>query len=266
MDATKLKYIAAAAMLIDHGAALLLAPGPLQFLLRGLGRIAFPIFAYLLAESLRKGGDPRRLLARLGIFSILSEGPFLLAFGDDGFVCSVMATFFLATGAVILFERLREASPLPTALLPTLAACLLAQVFHCDYGAAGVLLVVGVYLFLESGLPRSALRLLALWCVLLYLLCTPLPGLLMRLPAGIYTPGLGDIVAGYLPSALLLGGFYTLCALASILFLWRYNGARGVGRKWFFYVFYPAHLLLLYGISLLCWNRAETKWADFPLR
>ena len=77
IDRSVLKWIAVLTMVIDHVGAILF---PDQIWMRVIGRVAFPIYAYCLAEGFRYTSDYRRYLGRLALFAILSEIPFDLAF------------------------------------------------------------------------------------------------------------------------------------------------------------------------------------------
>lgn len=250
MDTTKLKYLAAFSMLVDHIGALLFPCSSVFYLiLRLAGRLAFPVFAWFIAEGCQKTRDRKKYLIRLGLFALVSEGPYLLVFHAGGGRASVLVTFFLAAGAMLLFERLRRTLPLPTALLPLLGALVLAELLGSDYGFPGVLLIAGLYLMGENH-PKK-LFFVGLWCVCFYLLWQPGAGLLAWLPAGLLTPRLGEIVTSYFLQNLLPQLGYALAACLSIPLLAQYNGARGAGHRWFFYWFYPLHLLVLFLISLI---------------
>ncbi len=244
MNATILKYIAAAAMLLDHAAVILLPVGLPHLLLRTLGRVSFPIFAWFVAESCRKTHDQRRFLLRLLLFALISQGPFWLAFSGSSARCSVLLTYFLSVASILAFQRLWPAYPLPTALLPLLAAAIAGQATACDYEALGVILPAGLYLFGED--RRGRLAFVGSWCAVVYLLWTPFTDLLTYLPAGALTPGLWGIVGAFLLRVYPLYLFYALGAFAALPLLARYSGELGAGNKWFFYWFYPLHLLLLW--------------------
>lgn len=74
----QLKLIALVTMVVDHVGAVLL---PQFGFLRAIGRTAFPLYAFLAAEGCRRTGDRNRYLLRLGLFALISEIPFDLAFG-----------------------------------------------------------------------------------------------------------------------------------------------------------------------------------------
>ena len=78
-------------------------PAALDLLPRLLGRLAFPIFAYFVAEGCRRTRFFHRYLLRLGVFALVSQAPFTLATGTWG--GNVMLTFFLAAAAICGYER-----------------------------------------------------------------------------------------------------------------------------------------------------------------
>ena len=95
----------------------------------------------------------------------------------------------------------------------------------------------------ELALDRKKLLVcLGTGLALLYLVYNPLTGVLSL-------PWLsGALVGGYLTAALPLQGLYCLCALLSLVPLAFYRGQHGIQSRWFFYVFYPAHLLGLWAL------------------
>ena len=110
LTATQLKYLAACFMVVDH-VGMLLDPlaawfGPTElprYLLRYLGRLAFPIFAYFAAQGCRKTHDYRGYLLRLGAFGAVTHAVAFFATGGTG--GSVVATFFLAALAIWLWNN-----------------------------------------------------------------------------------------------------------------------------------------------------------------
>lgn len=249
LSAAALKYLAALCMLVDHMGVVfptMLAhmglPDWADLLPRLIGRLAFPIFAYFVAEGCRRTRFFSRYLLRLGLFALIAQIPFTLATGTWG--GNVIFTFFLAAGAVWSFERLSGQGRSPAvAWLPLLAGCMLALALNCDYGFPAVLLIFALYLQGED--RKKLLICLGVGLALLYLVYQPLVGLLSL-------PWLSaSMVARYLAAAL---PFQILCWLsssASLLLLAGYRGQVGIQNKWFFYVFYPAHLLGLWALRMV---------------
>ena len=131
LSAADLKYLAALCMLLDHMGVVfphlfsgLGLPAALDLLPRCVGRLAFPIFAYFVAEGCRRTRFFHRYLIRLGVFALVSQVPFTLTTGTWG--GNVILTFFLAALAIYGYERLVKAEySLTVAALPLLGACVL---------------------------------------------------------------------------------------------------------------------------------------------
>ncbi len=207
LDSFQLKCIAIVSMALDHTGAVLY---PSQIWLRCLGRIAFPIFCFLIVEGFFHTHDVRRYMGRLGVFALISEIPYDLAFRGVPLEYAHQNVFFtllIGIGMVVLLERNRE-RPVKAVIL--LLAMWLAVLIRSDYNFRGVLLIFVFYIFHES-------RWLA-------------------------------VTAGGFWNFLYQGVIQKYGVL-SVLPLALYNGERGRKMKYFFYIFYPAHLLLLYGIS-----------------
>lgn len=229
LSGSALKWIAVFTMLIDHFTAVFyfksysagrqIFSNDLYMILRGVGRLAFPIFAFLLVEGYFHTRDVKKYLLRLFLFGLVSEVPFDLAFRrafvDWGYQ-NVYFTLFLGLLAVWLWDTLtqhdRERCGPVRLLLATLAAAacaVLALLCKTDYGFWGVLTVVSFALFRE----REWLRALAGGACLL---------------------AVNKLEAAGFPDFLL---FHF------------YNGQRGRQPKYFFYLFYPTHLLVLVLLS-----------------
>lgn len=245
LSATWLKYFACAFMLVDHVAAVLY---PMANLPRFFGRLAFPVFVWFIAEGCHKTQDLPRYLKRLFLFAIVSQVPFTLATGVLG--GNVMLTFFLAGAGVSFYESAREYVGAPAAVLPVLLMAALAELCHSDYSWFGVLAVLTVYLCRTK---QSKLVGLGVWMAILYLIFPVLDTYAVYIPQLLAGAPLSYLWSDFVSNLHLwfpyLLPFYllqTVFALAALIPLGFYSGARGKGTKWFFYVFYPAHLLILY--------------------
>ena len=248
LSAAALKYLAALCMLVDHIGVVfptMLAdmglPAWTDLLPRLIGRLAFPIFAYFVAEGCRRTRFFSRYLLRLGLFALVSQVPFTLATGTWG--GNVILTFFLAAGAIRGFERASQDGYSPAvASLPLLVCCVLALALNCDYGFPAVLLIFALYLQGED--RKRLLAVLGVGLALIYLVYQPFVELLTL-------PWLSvSMITRSLASTLPFQALCWLCASASLLLLAGYRGQLGIQSKWFFYVFYPAHLLGLWALSL----------------
>ena len=106
-----LHILAMAFMLCDHMWAMLF---PAQEWLTCAGRIAFPIFAFLLAEGCRRTSDRRRYFLRLLVWAVLSEIPFNLMYGGSIFYPfhqNVLWTFLISLALISLIDQCRAKLP-----------------------------------------------------------------------------------------------------------------------------------------------------------
>ena len=238
-----LKLIAVVSMLIDHSAQAIrpLLERDTYRMLRHVGRLAFPLFCFLLVEGLRHTHDRRKYLGSLGGFALLSELPSDLFFrtwatrGEDMSIFATLTLGLLVLTATEAFAgecQRQDYGPVPEVLF-FLAACsgsiYLAGLLHMEYDEWGVGLIYVIYFgeHLAFGVAarmkndRTALlrRIGASAMILIWLIAY-------------------DVEADWWSEV------YGIPVLLPILL---YNGERGSYRvpKWFFYVLYPAHLFLL---------------------
>lgn len=242
-----LKWIAIITMLIDHIGAVVLMPlismsmmrsgnSSLELMsvytiLRTIGRISFPIFCFLIVEGFFHTKDVKKYGLRLALFALISEAPFDLALFGKPFETSHQNIFFTLTiglFTIFLFSKMREKSTALAFVIPILGAAL-AEVINTDYGAYGVLLIFIFYLFREKSGPRLiAFVILAIINLFFSYFMANIP----------ITP---QIIPAILPS---------LIPVLALIPIEVYNGERGKQPKYFFYLFYPVHLLLLYFIRM----------------
>lgn len=219
-----LKFLACAIMLLDHIGATLIPWGTLRI----IGRLAFPIFCFLLAEGAHYTRNPRNYLLRLGIGAILSELPFDLAlFGSWSWRHqSVMVTLLL--GAMALLAMKQMTRPLLKVLVLLLFACL-ADFMNTDYGGAGVLMI-GLFGLTWERKYGWVIQLLGM-----YLICRWI------IPGGVVW-----FIDRYV--------FIEIFAILALIPIWLYSGKKSTSSRvvqWAFYLFYPVHLWILYLISIL---------------
>ena len=233
---TTLHLLAMALMLCDHLWATILSD--YQWL-TWLGRLAFPIFAFLLVEGYFHTGNLRRYAARLLLFAVISEIPFNLMTGGSllyPYHQNIMWTLLMGLGAVHLNETARRSGkPLRrilTAVLSILVGYLLGFLTMTDYFGAGVLTPLIFYFFRKR----------TWWCFAGQF-------------AALYYLNV-EILSGLFFEVTFLGLEWTVVqqglALFALIPIWLYRGRQGYHSKPFqyaCYAFYPAHMLLLYLIG-----------------
>lgn len=220
LNAFQIKLLACLFMLTDH-TGILLVPhdAAIYVYMRMIGRLSFPLFAYMTANGYRHTSNVGKYLLRLLIFTGVMEliNAFLL--GSRHF--NIFGTLALGLAAIALWEKLDSDQRISIrGAAAVILAAALAQLLKMDYGAYGVLLIFSCHLLYG----RSAVLALV-W-----------------IPLSLIGWKLGAV------------GQDQLLAVCALPILELYNnrpGPRGFWAKWGFYLFYCLHLPLLYGLSQL---------------
>lgn len=229
MSGNTLKLLACAFMLIDHIGMIFF---PWVSIYRIIGRLAFPIFAFMISEGARYTKNKLRYFLTLLVLAAIIEAVYYALFRE--LVLSIFVTFSCSIPiiyALALFKRelIRREHTLPRVigfgllLLALIAAVyLLSREFYFDYGFKGAMVPVAASLFT---MPKDAPeRLRRLDCIPLRVLC-----------CGVM------LLALAVTSARIQ--YFSLLALIPLLL---YSGKRGGLRiKYFFYLFYPLHIAVL---------------------
>ncbi len=232
ISSAALHILAMIFMLLDHMWATVL-PG--RAWMTCLGRIAFPIFAFMIVEGYFHTHSFKKYMLRLLIAAILSEIPFNLMYGSQviyPYHQNVLWTFLIALSVIWLIEKIKQKGKLwltiLVSVLLTIAGVLLGLITMVDYYGAGVFTVLVFYFFHER----------KWWGYLGQLLL--LGWLNLEVIGGLYYP---VTIAG-VELELLQQGF----ALLALIPIWLYRGRQGYHSKAFqygCYAFYPVHCLIL---------------------
>lgn len=231
-----LKLIASITMLIDHVGAVLVyaiylsawnagdytrsnAMAELYQTMRIIGRIAFPIYCFLLVEGFHYTRDVKKYITRLSIGMLLSEIPFDLALSGrlDWESSSVMVTLLLGCLMMLSMQQLKGFWKFAV-IAPFV---LISEWLQTDYAGHGIALIA--MLALTKGLPKETLWRTAGFVILLW-----------------FGP---DVQVGPLAVPMELFG------LIGLVPMFLYKGKKLTRSKWVqwaFYLFYPVHLFLLW--------------------
>ena len=217
-------------MTVDH-IAWLINPGcqhsPWVMLLHLIGRITAPVMWFFIAEGFHYTGNPKKYAGRLFIFAFISHFAYNLAGGlplvPNGFFNQTSVMWPLAWSVVIMMVYENEKYPMWLKLLVTVFVCLIT--FPSDWSCIAVMCPVFLY-YHRGDFRKQALDIL-IWTTVY---------------AAVYFFAMDR---GY--------GLLQFGTLLSLPVLRCYNGQRGRLKKmkWFFYIYYPAHLFVISLIRII---------------
>lgn len=233
LTAAHLKYIAIFTMLLSHLAQtnFLFNFGERYWILSDIfvfiGRIAMPIFCFFTVQAVIYTKNHKKYFLRMLIFALISEIPFDLALYDQPLVLysqNVIFTLLIAGLTIFLIHKILEVYDnifvnIIGIFLLTISGMLLALVLRSDYSYNGVLAIVLLYLSRNNKIMTAIA--LAI-------------GFLFEFEVW------GSVIS-------VTYGFVYL----AIPLIMLYNGKKGNQNKWAFYIFYPAHLFIIYLLKLL---------------
>lgn len=226
LSASAIKIIAVIAMIFDHASVIFTAGTPIWP--RLIGRLAFPIFAFLLAEGIRHTKSRFRYLLRMLAFAFLSEIPFDWVLHGNPFDFSnqnVYFTLFLGLCSAMILDILLERRLGVLGIFSTVLFASAAMLLKSDYGFMGVVVITLIFMFSQTK-NNTKYTGIALSCAMT---CFS-----VSYPLSI----------GFIPQQIF--------ASAAVLPVALYNGKRGFKiNKYVFYLIYPLHLLLLMLIKML---------------
>ncbi len=238
LNNNSLKIIAAVTMLIDHIGYILF---PTVLIFRIIGRLSFPIFAFMIAEGARYTKNKLKHILTLGILGVIFQIPMMLIFKD--FHWNVLITFTLSLGLIYFLDWFKKSffdkdckviikiASFVLFVGATLSLYFFARFihFHYSYGFYGCM--VAVFASAPSLNRTNAPEALKKFDnIPIRLLCMSIPLLIYSYTTTVYQ-------------------LFSLLSLGIILL---YSGKKGkLNLKYFFYIFYPAHLVVLYGIGFI---------------
>lgn len=228
-----LKYIAIITMLLSHLAQsnFLYNMGQDYWMVADIfvfiGRIAMPIFCFFTVQAVIYTRDYRKYFLRMLIFALVSEIPFDLAIYGKPFVSysqNAIFTLLLAGITIFAIQKLLQSQDnflinIMGIFLLTILGMLLAFILKTDYSYKGVLAIVLLYL------TRNNKIMTALALAIGFLFEFEVWGRVIPVTYG-----------------------FVYLAIPLIML---YNGKKGNQNKWAFYIFYPAHLFIIYLLKLL---------------
>lgn len=263
ISSSTLHIIAMLLMFCDHLCMTLLGN---QMWLHYVGRVAYPIFAFMLVEGFKYTSNLKKYFLRLIIFALVSEIPFDLMCGGTWLFITqqnVMFTFIISMLLMLLMEQPKKIKNAPlkyiifgiTALFALILGFILGIITMVDYFGGGVVMVLCFYLFqgdrilsFEVKYKKKWVKNLVLWinriaqAICIWQICN-------------------EMIGGLCENITIFGRTFEVVVEAfgifSLIPIWLYNGQKGIKSKAFkytCYAFYPAHILILVLLQFLIYQ------------
>lgn len=205
-----------------------------------IGRLTFPIYAFLIVEGYFHTKSLKKYVCRLLVFAVLSEIPFNLAMGGSLFFPihqNVLWSFLISIGLIHWNEKVKEKKVWKRILVIIASVCIASIggiITFVDYYNAGILMVLVFYFFRDK----------KWWCYLAQLVCMWYINF--------------EMLGGLSYEVNVFGQTYFIArqgfALLALIPIWLYRGKQGYHSKalqYTYYAFYPVHLLILGLIKFL---------------
>ena len=225
-----IKILAVITMILDHIKYAI--PITNCFFTQCFGRISFPLFAFLISESIIHTKSRKKYIGRIAIFAIISQIPFMLfrSLVADYFMLNIMFTFlFSILGILVIdfFKSQKEISIILKYIITSFSLfsiMMLGSFIPVDYRWFGILTVWIFYIFREKKILRT---IIFIFEVVIY-----------------YFVGNGYNFSN-------VNFFSVIFTILPSLIILFYNGKQGKKLKYFFYWFYPIHMLIIYFLSFI---------------
>ena len=261
-----LKMFAILGMTANHVAHVManLMPWEATVILYSFGGVTYPVMAFLLVIGYKHTSNIRRYASRLFLFALISQVPFTLCLGWGPYPIprlNVLFTLLIGLGLLWVRDHAKNEGIFFLALIAGIAA----SVF-CDWKLSGPVLVVLFYLLKDKGNWGIILTMAFLYIFVLVPVGLDIGDRIQRGMVSaqnafdqnlaqnldiIYITGIPIHLYNHLLSSISATGYALIGFTIANILICLYNGKRGYPMKWFFYAYYPLHLLVIWGIDEL---------------
>lgn len=260
ITSSTLHIIAMLLMLCDHLCMTILG----QYMwLHYIGRIAYPIFAFMLVEGFRKTSNLKKYLLRMLIFALISEIPFDLMTGGTWLFATqqnVMWTFIISMLCMLLIEQPKKIKKpavryivfVITTILTLALGFIAGIVTMVDYFGGGIVMVLVFHLFygdeilsFKVNYKDERIRTAVIWInrilqlIFVWYICEEMLGGLCAI-INVFGKNYEVVVESF--------------SIIGLIPIWLYNGQKGIkskGFKYLCYSFYPAHIAILILLKMI---------------
>lgn len=210
-----LKIIAIISMLFDHIGYIIF--GNFSFM-NYIGRLAFPIFAFGIAEGYSHTKDLKKYFLRLSIFALISQIPYMLFLNTIGgnFTLNILFTLILGLLTITVYEKIDNKF---LGLLFVILCGVIGYFGHFDYGWFGIAVIFIFHIFKDK---KILMNLSFIFAVII------------------------NYMYNFITTSRIEYLFIILFCSLSLIPINLYNGKKGKDMKYMLYIFYPLHLVVLY--------------------
>lgn len=222
LDTNFIKVVAIISMTFDHVGNVFFPEYPV---FRWIGRIAFPLFCYCLTVGMLYTHDIKKYVLRLSVFALISQPFWILAFNADDIIGNIfnLNIFFTLVVSLLTTWGFKEKK-----WLLFIAGIVLLNVVNFDYAMTGPVLM------------------------LIFYLCRNRPWLGALIYTLTYLPAINGSMED--PLALKIGTHaigFEIFALLALPFIYFHTNTKLKISKWFFYIYYPAHLFVIFLLQMI---------------
>lgn len=227
LNRDQIKYIAVFTMLLNHIANIFLQPGTFACeALKDIGYFTAPVMCWLLVEGYRYTRSVKKYAKRLLIFAVISQLPYYLAFARNGlapwYTLNMMFTLFLCLCLVIAEEKVADPGRKSMIRVGIVVVSMI-----CDWAVLAPLYTLWFYRAGKDPVRQKKAFFIAAF--------------VLGITVAAELPGAAGVIAG-------IGAMMSVLAAGACVLVF-YNGEKSqkysLVKKYFFYVFYPAHLVIL---------------------
>lgn len=220
MTSFVLKIIAVIAMIFDHLGYVLF--DKFSFM-NYIGRLAFPIFAFSITEGYIHTKNLKKYFIRLLIFALISQIPYMLFINvfTNTFTLNILFTLALGLFAITIYDKSKNKL---LGILSVTSCAVLAHFLYFDYGWFGITIIFIFYIFKNKKLYMNLS-----FCLVTFI----------------------NYFYSYITTFRKEYLFIILFCCLSLIPINLYNGNKGKNIKYFLYIFYPLHLILLYLLTFI---------------
>lgn len=220
MSSFILKIIAVISMVFDHLGYVLFKKFTFM---NYLGRLSFPIFAFSISEGYIHTKNLKKYFYRLLIFAFISQIPYMLFINNftNNFTLNILFTLSLGLLVITVYDKSKNKL---LGLLFVALCATFAQYLHFDYGWFGIAIIFIFYIFKNKKLYMNLS-----FCIITFI----------------------NYFYSYVTTSITEYLFIILFCLLSLILINLYNEKKGKNLKYFLYLFYPLHLIILYLLTLI---------------